>query len=97
MLKKIIIKVLITCFSGTLIAQYAEQIEPDFIKTIQFAGDTKQSQLPIIRLGEELFLSFHAQILKSFLFHKSENNACFFDYQFLKSNLFYFFRSYYFC
>ena len=58
MLKKIIIKVLITCFSGSLIAQYAEQIEPDFIKTIQFAGDTKQSQLPIIRLGEALFLSF---------------------------------------
>ena len=58
MLKKIIIKVLITCFSGSLIAQYAEQIEPDFIKTIQFAGETKQSQLPIIRLGEELFLSF---------------------------------------
>jgi len=42
----------------TLIAQYAEHIEPDFIKTIQFAGDTKQSQLPIISLGEALFLSF---------------------------------------
>ena len=41
---------------------------------------------------EELFLSFHAQILKSFLFHKSENNDCFFDYQFLKSNLFDFFQ-----
>ena len=58
MLKKIIIILLITCFSSSLIAQYAEQIEPDFIKTIQFAGETKQSQLPIIRLGEELFLSF---------------------------------------
>jgi hypothetical protein len=58
MLKKIIITLLITCFSSPLIAQYAEHIEPDFIKTIQFAGDTKQSQLPIIRLGEALFLSF---------------------------------------
>jgi hypothetical protein len=44
----------------SLKAQYSEQIAPEYIKTIQFAGDTKQSQLPIIRLGEELFLSFDA-------------------------------------
>jgi len=58
MLKKTVVILLITCFSSSLIAQYAEHIEPEFIKTIQFAGDTKQSQLPIIRLGEALFLSF---------------------------------------
>ena len=58
MLKKTFVILLITCFSSSLIAQYAEHIEPEFIKTIQFAGDTKQSQLPIIRLGEALFLSF---------------------------------------
>lgn len=58
MLKNVITILLITCFSNSLIAQYAEHIEPDFIKTIQFAGDTKQSQLPIISLGEALFLSF---------------------------------------
>ena len=58
MLKKTFVILLITCFSSSLIAQYAEHIEPEFIKTIQFAGDTIQSQLPIIRLGEALFLSF---------------------------------------
>ena len=58
MLKNVITILLITCFSNSLIAQYTEHIEPDFIKTIQFAGDTKQSQLPIISLSEALFLSF---------------------------------------
>jgi len=42
------------------IAQYNEQIEPDYIKTIQFAGNTNQSQLPIINLGEPLYLTFDA-------------------------------------
>ena len=58
MLKNVITILLTACFSNSLIAQYAEHIEPDFIKTIQFAGDTKQSQLPIINLSEALFLSF---------------------------------------
>jgi hypothetical protein len=60
MLKIFAATLLITCLSSPLIAQYTEFIEPDFIKTIQFAGDTKQSQLPIINLGETLFLSFDA-------------------------------------
>ncbi len=47
-------------FSGSLLAQYSEQIEPDYIKTIQFVGNTKQSQIPIIKLGEPLYLSFDA-------------------------------------
>jgi hypothetical protein len=35
-----------------------EQAEPDYIKTIQFRGTTQQAQLPIIRLGEPLQLTF---------------------------------------
>ncbi len=58
MLKSLAVIIVFAFFSSTLIAQYSEIIEPENIKTIQFAGDTKQSQLPIIRLGEQLFLSF---------------------------------------
>lgn len=39
-------------------AQAVEQAEPDYIKTIQFNGSTDQAQLPIIRLGESLSLTF---------------------------------------
>jgi hypothetical protein len=39
----------------------AEEIPPpEFIRTIQFKGGTTQSQLPIIRLGERIQLSFDA-------------------------------------
>lgn len=37
-----------------------EKVEPSYISTIQFKGATDQSQLPIIRLGERLQLSFDA-------------------------------------
>ncbi|MCF6307974.1 MAG: DUF5103 domain-containing protein [Flavobacteriaceae bacterium] len=47
-------------FSFTVVAQYSEQIEPEYIKTIQFVGNTNQSQLPILRLGEPLYLTFDA-------------------------------------
>lgn len=46
--------------SANSFAQYSEQIEPDYIKTIQFIGNTNQSQLPIIKLGEPLYLTFDA-------------------------------------
>ncbi|MFK5982544.1 MAG: DUF5103 domain-containing protein [Flavobacteriaceae bacterium] len=46
--------------SSNCFAQYSEQIEPDYIKTIQFIGNTNQSQLPIIKLGEPLYLTFDA-------------------------------------
>jgi len=36
---------------------------------------------------EEIFLSFHARILKNFFLDISENNYCFFDCLFLKSVL----------
>lgn len=41
-------------------SQVNEKIEPSYISTIQFKGSTDQSQLPIIRLGERLNLSFDA-------------------------------------
>ena len=40
--------------------QVDEKIEPFYIKTIQFKGATKQSQLPILNLGEPIVLSFDA-------------------------------------
>ncbi|MDC8003263.1 DUF5103 domain-containing protein [Aureisphaera galaxeae] len=39
-------------------AQIVEKIEPEYIRTIQFRGNSQFSQLPIIRLGESLQLSF---------------------------------------
>ena len=53
----------ITLLSQTvsgLFAQVEERPAPDYIRTIQFKGSTSQSQLPIIRLGERLQLSFDA-------------------------------------
>lgn len=51
---------LITTITLNISAQIDEIIEPDYIKTIQFHGATRQSQLPIINLGEQLFLTFDA-------------------------------------
>ena len=48
----------ILCLS-TLKAQVAEEVaEPPFIKSIQFIGDTAFGQLPIVRIGTEIELSF---------------------------------------
>ena len=47
-------------FTLSSFAQIQEKIEPSFISTIQFRGSTEFSQLPIIRLGEKLHLSFDA-------------------------------------
>lgn len=47
-------------FVFPLCAQITQKIEPSYIRTIQFRGTTDQSQLPIIRLGERLELSFDA-------------------------------------
>ena len=41
-------------------AQVNEVNPPDFIKTITFKGNTNESQLPIIRLGEPMVLEFDA-------------------------------------
>ena len=47
-------------FNPVLFAQAEEIAAPEYIGTIQFQGTTSQSQLPIIRLGERLRLSFDA-------------------------------------
>ena len=60
MLIKILTSLLTTLIFLPIYAQVYEKIEPDFIKTIQFHGITQQSQLPILRLGDQLFLSFDA-------------------------------------
>ena len=60
MCKKFSISLLTIFISLTIYAQVIEQIEPDYIKTIQFQGVTQQSKLPIIKLGEQLFLTFDA-------------------------------------
>jgi len=43
-----------------LFAQVEEKSAPSYIRTIQFSGTTKQSQLPMINLGERLVLTFDA-------------------------------------
>jgi len=47
---------LFTSISG--ISQVIEKVEPYYIRTIEFQGNTNQSQLPIIRLGETLNITF---------------------------------------
>ncbi len=42
----------------SLQAQIIEKVEPEYIRTIQFRGNSQFSQLPVIRLGERLQLSF---------------------------------------
>ena len=41
-------------------SQIVEKVEPPYISTIQFRGATDLSQLPVIRLGGQLQLSFVA-------------------------------------
>lgn len=51
---------LLLVLSITAIGQVQEITAPEYISTIQFKGSTSQSQLPIIRLGERLRLTFDA-------------------------------------
>lgn len=54
------------CFIFIILSTFTfAQIEnevnpPDFIKTINFRGDTPESQLPVLKLGEQLILEFDA-------------------------------------
>lgn len=59
MLKVLFTTVIIFLTIFSLSAQ-VEKIEPSYISTVQFKGATDQSQLPIIRLGEQLQLTFDA-------------------------------------
>ncbi|WP_027124367.1 type IX secretion system plug protein domain-containing protein [Gelidibacter mesophilus] len=59
------LRILIFLFVPTLIpsfsnAQVFEMAPPNHIKTIVFRGDTNESQLPILKLGEPLLLEFDA-------------------------------------
>ena len=47
-------------FPVLIIGQVREVNPPDYIKTIIFRGDTPESELPILRLGEYLVLEFDA-------------------------------------
>jgi len=44
----------------TINGQVAEVNPPDFIKTINFKGDTNESQLPVLKLGDYVDLEFDA-------------------------------------
>ena len=46
--------------SQTIYAQVEEVNPPDFIKTINFKGDTNESQLPVLKYGDYIDLEFDA-------------------------------------
>lgn len=50
--------VLFCIFPLICLSQVNELAPPNYIKTIQFKGNTPETQLPIIRLGEQLVLEF---------------------------------------
>lgn len=58
MLQKTLLVLFTISFIINVKSQIIEKIEPYYIRTIQFKGNTQQSQLPIIRLGERLMLTF---------------------------------------
>lgn len=60
MFKNILGVLLIINATFSIIAQVEERVEPEYIKTIQFKGNTRQSQLPILNLGDRLRLTFDA-------------------------------------
>ncbi len=47
-------------FPAVIFSQIDEVNPPDYIKTINFRGDTPETQLPILRLGEYVVLEFDA-------------------------------------
>jgi len=49
-----------SCIATTIFAQVEEVNPPDYIKTINFKGNTNQSQLPVLKLGAYLDLEFDA-------------------------------------
>lgn len=58
-MKNFIVCFLFLLTAKSSLAQVAKEISaPAYIKTVQFKGNTDQSQLPLIKLGETLRLSF---------------------------------------
>lgn len=60
MLLKFISFILLGCISNQLLSQVSELNPPDYIKTISFKSNTRSSQLPVIKLGDNLVLEFDA-------------------------------------
>jgi Type 9 secretion system plug protein 1st domain len=61
MLKGIISLLFFLYLSPLLLAQEAQEIPPpEYIRTVQFRGTSTQNQIPIIKLGERLQISFDA-------------------------------------
>ena len=60
MFQKIFLGLFFLCIHNTIFSQVTETPAPSYIKTIQFKGQTAQSKLPVIGLGERLQLSFDA-------------------------------------
>jgi len=56
MCKNLRISILFNLIALVSFSQVQEIAPPDYIKTITFKGDTNESQLPILRLGEYLIL-----------------------------------------
>ncbi|WP_455423580.1 type IX secretion system plug protein [Aestuariivivens marinum] len=52
--------IVFTIMSTFVLAQVQEVNPPNYIKTINFKGNTPESQLPVLRLGEYLVLEFDA-------------------------------------
>lgn len=60
MFKFMVSMVVLLCISANVISQEAQEISPpEYIRTIQFRG-ANQSQLPTMKLGEQLRISFDA-------------------------------------
>jgi len=60
MFKNLRLSILFALVTFISFSQVEEIAPPDYIKTIAFKGDTNESQLPILRLGEYLILEFDA-------------------------------------
>lgn len=60
MLKSILRILIIIITVSQASAQITEKVEPPYIQTVQFKGATELSELPIIRLGQSLELTFDA-------------------------------------
>ena len=58
---KVKIPAIFLLFSSIILGQVENEINPpDYIKTINFKGNTPESQLPILKLGDNLVLEFDA-------------------------------------
>ena len=60
MFRNRIFTILLVVLSWTAFSQVEELSPPEYISTVQFRGQSNQGQLPIIRLGDQLRLTFDA-------------------------------------